>query len=556
MDKNVVSILTLLLKTVNIIEDYLKTHDNVHDINVYPPYNEIKNEIYHIYMPFDRKEKLFQMLEKDFSDDVRSQIYLLSILLKCTHDIRIIEQIIRLITSGNLDSYYGSVLEYEIAYELFTHQYEQEISYPLKREIHSFNVNNFKNILQVTEDYQPFHNRNKNRIVVITEQLLDIKHAPSKIILEQCYALNKGLGLDILLFVCPITMSYEDQSGWHEFMRQNYLNELNGDYIIKYEDGKILSAPKDPDGIFYIQYKDAVFRGKQVPFIQEYLQMQKLILNVIKEYNPLFVYNIDSINPIADLCSNFTTVVSSLLSYGYPVSESQVLLYLDNHMTSGDGRSSYSVLEDTKQIAMNMKWHFDIEEPDVSYSKTDFGIEESEFVIAIVGNRLSVEITEEFIQLLESILRIDPRVSIMLIGIFPNPYEKFKNSIFQNRIHSVGYQEKLAAALGAADLFLNPPRIGGGTSALYALYVGVPVITLPDCDVAYNVRNDYVCRNSDEIVETVKKYVADHEYYEQQRKHGIEYTHSLSDLTSIFKTTISHIEEAIIKMEEGDIFED
>ena len=49
-----------------------------------------------------------------------------------------------------------------------------------------------------------------------------------------------------------------------------------------------------------------------------------------------------------------------------------------------------------------------------------------------------------------------------------------------------------------------------------ALNAGVPVVTLPGCDVAVNVGENYVVSDFDKMKKEISKYINDSEYYEKQ----------------------------------------
>jgi glycosyltransferase involved in cell wall biosynthesis len=554
MNKEVINIIRTLIELVGIIDERYQKRRNDSAMIDDDIYREKKRELSSLYQSFHQQQELYSVLDTEFADDDKTQIYLLSILLKCTKDAQIIDQIIHIISKGNVDSYYCSVIEYQIAYETFSNSYPKETTYELQRKLHHYNVQRFKHELNVPTEYRTYSSRNKKRIAIVTEQLLDINHAPSKIVLEQCYALQQKLGMEIILFICPIDMSQANPMSWHEMVYQNFMPQLNGEYLIIYDEEGTKASQKEANGIFYIRYKDIIVRGKQILFRNDTFAAQEALLQLIYDYNPLFVYNINSVNPIADICGSFTAVVASCMSYGYPVSDADILLKLQNTVNEQQSKRPYTILEDTQQLALDFQWSFHIDKPSIYYERIHYGIPEDEFVLSIVGNRLQFEITDEFVKALEQVLNIDNRISIMLIGEYQSYKEIFNAEIFENRIHSIGYQNKLASAIKMADLYINPPRSGGGTSALYALNAGVPVITLPDCDVAYNVGEQFICSNYEEMIHTIIRYKNNQEYYETQSRLGMEYAHRISDLAAIMGATVRNIEEIIIKAEEGGIF--
>jgi hypothetical protein len=546
MDKDIIRILGIISEVVGFLNN---GYNKVTYINK-------KNQIQHIYesMSLKKKYELIYFINKEFSQDINWYILLTSLLVKSTHDIKFLSQIINIVINNELNPYMGTELEYQAAYETFTNDYNQEEMYNLLRKLHTFNVDNFKSLLDNSFEYIPYIKRNSNRIVIITDQILNINHAPTKIILEQCYTLQKEMGLEIFLIVSPINVTLLNNTIWSEIISENYFKELNGDYIVTYEGSGIYIKEKQCNGIFVINYKDTLIKGKQILFDQDNYMLQKQVFKEIYEFNPKFVYNINSINPLADLCKSFTTVVACGMSYGYPVSDAPILLCLDNKNI--DEVPKNEVLLPYQQYIIKYKSQYIIEKPKYIHNRKEFGIPEDNFVITIVGNRLQDEITPDFIMILKHLLDINLSISILLIGNYNNYYEYFNNNTFQNRVYCIGYQTDLVSVISIADLYLNPPRKGGGTSALIALYAGVPVITFPNCDVAGNVGENYICNNEEELFNLIDKYLNNREFYNYQKEYGIRYTHQLLDSTANLTKTIKRIEEIVQKGERSNTDDD
>ncbi len=362
------------------------------------------------------------------------------------------------------------------------------------------------------------------------------------------------MGLEIFLIISPIKATLLSNTIWCEIVSENYFKELNGDYIVTYKGSDIYIEQKKCDGIFGINYKGILIKGKQILFDQDNHMLQKQVLKEIYDFNPKFVYNINSINPLADLCQSFTTVVASGMSYGYPVSDAPILLCLDNKNI--DKKPKHEMLSPYQQHIIRYKNQYIIDEPKSIHNRKEFGIPEDNFVITIVGNRLHDEITPDFILILKRLLNMSSSISILLIGDYSNYYEYFNNDTFKNRVYCIGFQSDLVSVISIADLYLNPPRKGGGTSALIALYAGVPVITFPNCDVAGNVGDKYICNNIEELFILIDKYLNDREFYNNQKEYGIRYTHQLLDTKASLTETIKYIEEIVQKEERSSTDDD
>lgn len=136
------------------------------------------------------------------------------------------------------------------------------------------------------------------------------------------------------------------------------------------------------------------------------------------------------------------------------------------------------------------------------YARRDFGIAGKAFVYAIVGHRLDSEVTHDFLMFLEQVARAVPRGFFIFMGLFTS----YKRRIaayagLAGRTAFVGNVGDVPSFMAIVDCYLNPDRAGGGSSAVYALAAGVPVLTLPHGDVAFAAGNTRYCADYDALRE-------------------------------------------------------
>lgn len=550
MDKAGVEIFTQISSLVDLIDEKLCSNASLHSLTEDSRYVGLKKKLREKYnnLSLEEKKEFNASINKEFSNDPQMNIYLLSIILSVTHNEEIITQIANVITCNQLDPFYNVLIEFEIAHEIFVNSVYEDMYY-LRRKLHSNNVERFAKFFQLPQHYIAYGQRNANRIVVITEQILGAQHAPSKIILETCYTLQKFMGKEVMLIVCPTNMTIDDQISWFEIKYQVHMPELNGNKILTFDKGEIYCQNEELGNKFIINYKGVSIRGQQVLFDNKHTEALQNIFREIHEYNPLFVYNMGCINPMADLCNKFTTVVANVMSYGYPVSEAPILLVLDQGSATGDAQFD-SILNSGQQI-IKYGMQFAIEDSGLHRTRAEFGIKETEFVITIVGNRLPVEMTDDFIHILKDLFDQRTNVSLLLIGSYENYQKDFDDEIFFGRVHYVSHQKDLLPILRLTNLYLNPPRKGGGTSALIALYAGVPVLTLPDCDVAGNVGQAFTYAQTGDLVRMVERYQIDERFYKEQQELGLRHVAELMDSSSKLKEVITNVEKIIRDMDKG-----
>lgn len=105
------------------------------------------------------------------------------------------------------------------------------------------------------------------------------------------------------------------------------------------------------------------------------------------------------------------------------------------------------------------------------------GIPEESFVIITVGNRLSREINQELVDYVSDMLKRNKNMYWLLVGD-TNVTKYFKNISRDKRFVIIPYEEDLPALYKICDVYLNPDRIGGGFSMMFAMQQNVVVAAL------------------------------------------------------------------------------
>lgn len=106
------------------------------------------------------------------------------------------------------------------------------------------------------------------------------------------------------------------------------------------------------------------------------------------------------------------------------------------------------------------------------------------FRFGIVGNRLDVEADAAFVALVDDVLDRCPQAAAVFVGGVEHLPARLAAARNRDRLVSIGHVNDIRAFYRGCDVFLNPPRQGGGGSAAIALGESVPVVTFPWGDVA------------------------------------------------------------------------
>lgn len=102
----------------------------------------------------------------------------------------------------------------------------------------------------------------------------------------------------------------------------------------------------------------------------------------------------------------------------------------------------------------------------------------------------------------------------------------------------IGVQDDVLAVLEVCDLFVNPIRVGGGTSAAEALSKQLPVVSTDYGDIAATVGADFLVRDYADMSKTIRRYCEDTEFYKAQQKKAAARAERLLDTAGEFERVL------------------
>lgn len=175
---------------------------------------------------------------------------------------------------------------------------------------------------------------------------------------------------------------------------------------------------------------------------------------------------------------------------------------------------------------------------DVEFSPSQ--IKQNELLkFVVIGNRLQYEIDDEFWNGIEKLYDKYLNIIVYIVGPFdkeciPKKLEKI--------IDCVGYQYDLKGFLSDKHFYLNPRRNGGGQSALLALKMGMPILSVDHGDVSSVINHLYCINSLNDIDEFVFKYINDVSF----KKTIDEYNLQLKEKSSLDKDSLERTCQDII----------
>lgn len=435
--------------------------------------------------------------------ELNDRIYILSCFIQYMNVDDFKEAVLENIIQGSFSYCAGSMLEFQIMILI-------ENYYQKKRMLHKKNMDSIKELLGLAYPYIPVKERKQNRIAIITEQMMSLLHAPTKVVLDFAYIMKQRLGYEIMIFACPCDAVLPEDL-WHS-------------------GGGARSLDIFADRPMRIDYKDAVFEGYQINMHSAgYLKEYAMMLSIIYNWNPLFVFAMGAVNPVADLPGEFTTVASMRMAIDCPVSEGEILIRVQKKDEETEREYAAAMGENQTQVFIEDEYPVVVEKGKRLYNRSELGLPENKFIIAIVGNRLELEINQKFAEVLERVVMELPAVNFAFIGKSEEIEIYFQKEVFKERIYYLGHRKDLMEVYSTMDMYMNPKRSGGGFSSAMALAAGVPVVTLPDCDVASVAGERFIVENYDDMIDVIHKCVTDRDFYCSQKQWAVKKSEEYTD---------------------------
>ncbi len=355
--------------------------------------------------------------------------------------------------------------------------------------------------------------RNQDLICVFISQFLTLEHGPTKTALDRCYALAKYLNKKVILINTRELMSKKGLLLMNGMSAGNVNAGLNGNRKIQHKD--IIIDYYQPD----IEMPDE--------------NVCKDILEFIKEQKPYLLFNIGGYSIAADLAAQMVPMATISTSGNYSISKNKGQFFImgrkpvesDYELIAKDGHSREAIIE--------CPFTFELKPQKENYTREDFNIPKDKFVVGTVGARLKNEITEEFIKTLDNLA--EKGCFIVTIGEYEFPEKIINNypSLKENHL-CMGFQSDILACVQLFDIYVNPKRQGGGTSAVECMFKGKPALSLKVGDVSMLVDENFLVDSFAEMEYMAERLYTDKEFYKEMSHKAENKAGDLMDTKTYF----------------------
>lgn len=473
---------------------YEKVLKNINEGTIYfddaiELFESIKNES-------EKRCELANKIYHEIGKDLYFDIYIYSYLIQLKPEKKYVEELCLLILqTDKLNWKQINFIFGQISYILFIHSELYDLkTVELNWRILYKAYEMCKEEMNLELEPIPENERNQDLIIVLTEQFLEVQHGPTKTILDRCYVLQKIMHKKILLINTAEAVSTEGTVPFFDSKSGSYKTELIDNNTVS--------------------WKGETFQFYQCENIMPDIEQMLNLIMTVQRLKPSMIIGVGA----TGLLSGFINELIPMLDVGVNLSGIECTL-VDYQLVD------YNMLDAVEPIVKAMgkdmshiiaeKFTFSLREQTELLTRADLGINNSAFAMAVVGGRLDAEIDEQFISFLNDILRDD--MLIVIIGKCETLESKIlKYPKLQEHMLYLGFCEDVLSRLELCDLYINPIRRGGGTSAVEAMFKGKPVITVNYGDVATVVGDKFSCKNYVEMGKLIERYYEDKQFYEQQ----------------------------------------
>ncbi len=362
---------------------------------------------------------------------------------------------------------------------------------------------------------------NNDYAVVIIEQFLAVQHGPTKTALDRCVVLQNELKKKVILINTAECMSMVGSIPYYDCTVGGY-------------------------NAGFLSCETVAWKDETISFYQctekmpDFLELRQL-LNMILSIKPSTVVLIGGSSILASLVNEYIPVISVGLTQSGIVPSMASFISVEERLLEKCGDLVEKMGRD-RSCLIPGRFTFALKTQTESRTRDEFGIDEDEFVITIVGTRLDDEITDQFLDMFEHIVFDKMRILVMgfwniIDRVMINHPKIAKNVLF------LGQCNDILSMLELCDLYVNPHRSGGATSAVEAMFKGIPVVTTDYGDVGGVVDEEFKYASYSEMEKAIIDLYNDKELYERQSAHAKELAAMNMDSAKEFKKMLDIYDE-------------
>lgn len=295
---------------------------------------------------------------------------------------------------------------------------------------------------------------NNKKVVILIDQLLSLKHSPTNVLKVQLDSLLK-----------------ETDCEYHIVVEENLIIPIN---------------ERIPGSIVYIgtpskqcvQPFSEMFDNNRVKFYlidetADIITRVNNIFQIVTKINPKLIFSLSSYSTAQNILYKYYPIINLSFGREYLIGKAHLYLY-KNYKRAKELANKFNdnvKIKKYKTPPMNIP-------RTKSYTRSEFGFTDNDFIVITSGNRINSEIDNTLIDEMKIALKDYPNIKWLLVGATVPIYlkESYPKNIFDNQIVHISFEEDLIALNEICDISINPNRIGGGYSVTSCLIANTPVL--------------------------------------------------------------------------------
>lgn len=378
---------------------------------------------------------------------------------------------------------------------------------------------------------------NEDVVVLLTNQFVTNQHGPTLTILNYASAL-KAMGKHPVVICC--TSVAKSSHYVYPMPAPMFFGTVRNEYfkantVFDLDTGKQYPSATGSA----VRCWDQLFDFMQITPLDDAEHLVDLV-NVINQINPRFIIGVGGLNPVLEFIAQSRPVlnvpcVTSLVTPVYAVPVLHRDLTEKDHKRVEALALTHPVL--TSRLPFRLR-KFDC----VKSSK----VTDKVIKFVVVGYRLEEEMRADFIETLLAIKTHYPHSAFVFIGpdtIEGLPAELYSCSYFSGRVSNA------IELIASCHFMLNPRRQGGGTSAIEALSLGIPVLTEASGDVYQYIGDDFVFSSDKERLDFIQRYLTDAEFENLYTQCCADAAAKATDSSSIVRSLLLDYDSYIYQMQ-------
>lgn len=369
-------------------------------------------------------------------------------------------------------------------------------------------------------DLEYIEERNDNLVFLTIQQFLSDEHGPTKTVLDRARVLRKKLKKNVMIINTA------------EYMGGEPIGLYNA-LCASYDDSKSTLEAVE-------------YMGESYPFIQFDNNMPNIyncreLFEFVKKYKPGMIVNIGGSSLIADGCSKMVPVLN-VNTVPSGITRTKATMQVSGNKVSDEAEKLLRKLGKSKEDVLIGRFTSSLKKQEKHFTREQLGIPKDKIALAVVGARLTREMDEEFRKMLHPVLSAG--AVLVIVGLL-DTYEQLceNDSVFRNNTVYLGFQTDVLAVLECCDIYVNPKRIGGGTSVIEAMSKGLPAVSVNFGDVALGAGETFCVEDYAQMQKVLIRYITDRTFFDEMSQKARERAAYMLDSDSAFVEIINAFHE-------------